>query len=321
MKEDNTIVKRRSLADIKPVLKLIEPYLGLLAVLIIFQVASQGNLLEFKNIKLLVNQSFIIMIGAMGASFVLAQGNLDLSLGGTVGVTATIGVIIARLYGPVASLAAALVIGIVVGVFIGIVHVVFRVPAIIATICMMFILRGTTWILNNDGSITMPPALSKLNTFDNKLIIVAIVFVIIFVLFEYTKVGKYSTAIGCNPLAAQQSGVPVKKMKILAYMISGLFGGLCGFLSMIRAGSSSTNSGIMFEINVLTALVLGGMALTGGAGAKMKAGLIGAMMLAVISNGMVILGLNDKWQQIVQGVILIASVAISYERKYVTVID
>lgn len=307
--------------ELKSIARYLSGFLGLVIIIVIFQIASQGNLLEFRNIRLLINQSFIVMCGAMGASFVLAQGNLDLSLGGVVGITATLGVITAKAYGPLVALAVCLLVGLCVGLLIGSIHVVFKVPAIILTICMMFALRGATWILNGDGSISMPASLAKYDTLNNKLIVIAIVFVIIFVLFEYTKVGKFSTAIGANATAALQSGVPVKQMKILAYVISGFFGGLCGFLSMIRAASSSTNSGSMFEINVLTALVIGGMSLNGGSGAKMKSGLIGALMLAIIQNGLVIWGLNDKWQQAVQGVILIAAVAISYDRKNVVVID
>lgn len=307
--------------DFKSLGRFLSGFLGLVIVLVIFQIASQGALLEFKNIRLLVNQSFIIMCGAMGASFVLAQGNLDLSLGGIVGLTATLGVITARAMGPVAAIIVCLVAGTMVGMITGSVHVLFKVPAIIATICMMFALRGVTWILNNDGSISMPPALAKLDTFTNKLWVIGIVFVIVFILFEYTRIGKYSTAIGANATAATQAGVPVRLMKVLAYVISGFFGGFCGFLSMLRAASSSTNSGSMFEINVLTALVIGGMSLNGGSGAKMKSGLIGALMLAVIQNGLIIWGLNDKWQQAVQGIILIAAVAISYDRKNVVVID
>jgi len=315
------ISKLRTGADWKAIARYLSGFLGLVIIVVIFQIASDGNLLQPRNMRLLVNQSFIIMCGAMGASFVLAQGNLDLSLGGVVGITSTLGVITAKAYGPVAALAVCLFIGLCVGLLIGSIHVFFKVPAIILTICMMFALRGITWILNNDGSIAMPAALSKLDTLNNKLIVVGVVFVIIFILFEYTKIGKYSTAIGANATAARQSGVPVSQMKILAYVLSGFFGGLCGFLSMIRAGSSSTNSGSMFEINVLTALVIGGMSLNGGSGAKMKAGLIGALMLAIIQNGLIIWGLNDKWQQAVQGVILIAAVAISYDRKNVVVID
>lgn len=307
--------------DYKAVARYLSGFLGLVIIVLIFQIASEGGLLQPRNIRLLINQSFIIMCGAMGASFVLAQGNLDLSLGGVVGITSTLGVMTAKVYGPVAALAVALVVGLCVGLIIGSVHVLFKVPAIILTICMMFALRGITWILNDDGSIAMPASLAKYDTLPNKLIVVGIVFVIVFILFEYTKVGKYSTAIGANATAARQSGVPVNQMKVLAYAISGFFGGLCGFLSMIRAASSSTNSGSMFEINVLTALVIGGMSLNGGSGAKMKSGLIGALMLAIIQNGLIIWGLNDKWQQAVQGAILIIAVAISYDRKNVVVID
>lgn len=303
------------------VLKQIEPYLGLLLVIVVFQIASNGMLLTERNIKLLVTQSFIMMIGAMGTSFVVAQGNLDFSLGGIIGVSATVGAIAANTMGVVPALFAAIIIGAVIGGVIGLLHVIFRTPAFISTICMMFALRGLTWVLNDNGSIMMSVSTASINTFISRVIMVAVVFIIVFVLFQYTKIGKYSKAIGSNPVAARQSGVPVEKMKVIAYFLSGLFGGICGFLSLARAGSSSTSSGVMFEVNVLTALVLGGMPLSGGSGAKMKAGVIGALMLAIIQNGMILWGVNDKWQEAVQGIILICAVAISYDRKNVNVIS
>lgn len=321
MNTEKSFLKKINAENASAIFKQIEPYLGLVLVIIIFQIATGGSLLTPKNLKLLVNQSFIIMCGAMGTTFVLAQGNLDFSLGGIVGVSATIGVMVANAMGPLPSLIAALLVGTAIGGFIGLVHVVFKVPAFIATICMMFILRGATWILNNDAQTMMPPSMASLDTFNNKLYVIIGVFIIVFILFEYTKLGKYSVAIGSNPLAAKASGVPVDKMKALAYIVSGLFGGFCGFLSMVRAGSTDVNSGTMFEVNVLTALVLGGMSLSGGSGVKMKAGVLGAFMMAIIRNGMILWGVNDKLQEAVTGLILIAAVAISYERKNVVVID
>lgn len=321
MNKEKSFFKKIDAANVSMIFKQLEPYLGLVLVIIIFQIVTGGALLTSKNMKLLVNQSFIIMCGAMGTSFVLAQGNLDFSLGGIVGVSATLGVMAANAMGPIPSLIVALLVGTAIGGFVGLVHVVFKVPAFIATICMMFILRGATWILNDYGSIMMPSSMTSLDTFNNKLYVIIGVFVVVFILFEYTKLGKYSVAIGSNPLAARASGVPVDKMRALAYVVSGLFGGFCGFLSMVRAGSTEVNTGTMFEVNVLTALVLGGMSLSGGSGVKVKAGILGAIMLAIIRNGMVLWGVNDKFQEAVTGIILIAAVAISYERKNVIVID
>ena len=316
----NTETNKRQFNS-KAFLKAAIPYLGLVAVIIVFQIASKGVLLTPKNIKLLINQSFIIMIGGMGCSFVVAQGNLDFSIGGIVGVSAAVGALIGPAGGAPASAILGTLVGCAVGCVIGLLHVKFRVPAFIGTICMMFVLRGLTWVLNDFKSIAAPASFVKLDTLQNKIIIVVIVFIIIFILFEYTKLGKYSKAIGANPLAAEQSGVPVKKMKVIAYAISGLVAGMCGFLALVRTGTSNISTGVMFEVNVLTAMVLGGMSLSGGPNARMKAGVIGALMLAIITNGMTLWGLNDKWQSAVQGIILIGAVAISYDRKSSSVLN
>jgi len=301
--------------------KALVPYMGLIAIVLIFSIASGNELLSPRNIKVIVNQMLIIMIGALGTSFVLAIGKLDFSLGSLVGVTATVGCLVSKSFGIIPALLAVLVIGALTGILIGGLHAAFQLNPFIISITVLFMYRGLTWILNNDGSIALPIAMYKYDKLSYRVIIALLVLVIVFLLFNKTKFGKYCKAVGSGEMAALQSGVPVNRVKIIAYSISGLFGGLCGLLSLIRSGTSFTTTGQMFETEVLIALVLGGMPLSGGSKARVRAAVIGALSLAVLGNGLVLCGVDAKLQEGIEGIILLLIVALSYERANVAVID
>lgn len=151
--------------------------------------------------------------------------------------------------------------------------------------------------------------------------VLLLVFAFVLTLFRYTKLGRYAKAIGSNQVAAQQSGIPVGKIKLLAFVLSGMFAGLAGILSLIKAGTSYTTTGQMFECDVLIALTLGGMPLSGGSNAKIKAAIIGALSLAILCNGLVLCGVSAELQQGIKGLVLIVIVALSYDRSNVAVID
>jgi ribose transport system permease protein len=245
-------------------LKALVPYLGLIAIILIFSIASGNELLSSRNIKVIINQMLIIMIGALGSSFVLAIGKLDFSLGSLVGVTATVGCLVSKSFGILPALLAVLVIGALTGVLIGGLHALFQLNPFIISITILFMYRGLTWILNKDSSIALPFSMYQYDKLSYRVVIALLVFVIVYILFNKTKFGKYCKAVGSGEMAALQSGVPVNQVKVIAYSISGLFGGLCGLLSLIKSGTSFTTTGQMFETEVLIALVLGGMPLSGG---------------------------------------------------------
>lgn len=127
-------------------------------------------------------------------------------------------------------------------------------------------------------------------------------------------------AIGSGEVSTRYSGVPVERMKVLAYLISGVLCGLCGWLNVVKTGAADSKTGLLFELDILTALVLGGMPLTGGSGAKLQSAIIGGLMLAILSNGMVLVGIKAELQQAVKGVIFLLAVYLSFERESVVLI-
>ncbi|NLM19292.1 MAG: ABC transporter permease [Clostridiaceae bacterium] len=304
---------------IKERLSSIVPYVGLLFIVLFFQIVTKGQLLKPNNLRTVFNQLFTTFLGACGLSFVIAQGNLDLSLGSVAGFAAAVAGIIGSSLGLVPTILISLIIGTIIGMITGLIHVKFNAPATIVTICMQFLLRGFIAVLTLKG-LFVPLAWGWMDSITVKVIVISLFFVVFLYMFEYTKLGKHSKAIGSAQLAAAQSGVRVDKMKIFAYVISGMVAGLCGFFMMIRAGSVAPTTGTSFEMDVLLAIVLGGMPLSGGSHAKIRAAFLGSITLAFLMNGLIVWGVSDTVQQGVKGAILLVSATLSYERDNMEII-
>jgi len=318
MNKNSAINKNKRKINMKSLLMNYFSFIGLILVIISFEFLTKGKLLSSRNLMNIFNNFFSIGLGAMGVVFLMSLGELDLSVGGIVGLSAALAALAAKislfLIFPVALLT-----GILVGFLNGIVISKLKVASFIATLAMSFVVRGTTTFLLN-GSVGVPVSL---RIFDNDLIKISVfvlVFVIFYVMFEFTGYGKKCRSIGSSTEAARQSGIKVAKNKIAAFTISGLVCGLVGFFSLIRTCTASSKTGSAFEFDVILAVLFGGMMLTGGWDVKFRSAVIGSIGMAVIYNGMSLLGINGLTQQIIQGILLIAIVSISFDRRNVLVI-
>lgn len=308
------IGKRKAAWNLRALLKQFVPFLGLLLVVVLFEILSDGKLLSSRNMTMLLNQAFTLSLGAIGCAFVIAQGNLDFSLGGIVGITAAIAASAAGI-SPVLSVIVAMAAGLIIGMFNGSIHAYFGIPAFVVTLAVQFILRGLIVVVTKAGTLPIPFTMYAIDSTGLKFTVLLVTFLVGYVVFEYTKVGKQSKALGSGIAASAQSGVNVRKMKIVSFAIVGALSGLCGFFSLIRAGAASTATGQFFETDVMTALVLGGMPLSGGSSCRIKSAIIGSLILAVLTNGMVLWGINEHMQQLIKGCIFIFAVWISLDKQ------
>ena len=293
-------------------------YIGLILVVIAFELLTDGRLLGSKNLMNIFNNFFSIGLGAMGVVFLMSLGDMDLSVGAIVGLSAALAAFSAKvslwLIFPVAILT-----GLLIGWLNGIIIARLKVAAFIATLAMSFVVRGTTTFLLN-GSAGVPVLL---RVFDNdvlKIAVFAAILVMFYIVFEYRGFGKQCRAIGSSTEAARQSGVDVRKVRTLAFVISGIICGLVGFFSLVRTCTASSNTGNAFEFDVILAVLFGGILLTGGWQVKFRAAVVGSVAMAVIYNGMSLLGINGLTQQIIQGILLIVIVCISFDRRNTLVI-
>lgn len=294
------------------------PYLGLIIVIVFFQ-AVTGSLFTGSNMKALLGEGFYILIGAVGYIFVIAQGNLDFSISGIMAISCAVGATAAQV-NPWMAAPAAVITGMAAGMVNGFAVSVLKLDSFITTLAFGFVLNGGVVIVLNGGIIAAAPDMLSWSTNTLKLVTILGVTGAGFLLFHYTSYGKQCRAIGSSREAAYQTGVNVKRIMFMAFVIMGGLSGLLGFFSLIRTGTASSSTGATFLTNAWNAVLLGGIPIEGGATTKFRGVIVGSLTMAVLANGMTIMGLDANVKQLVTGIIFILVIAVSFNRKNLTVI-
>lgn len=257
----------------------------------------------------------MIGICSVGMTMVLLTGGIDISVGS---IIALVGVVAAKLIGESGMpIFPAMVIGIAVGAFCGLIDGImvakFDVPALITTLAMQTMARGAAYILTSGIPIYgLPEGIKTLGQgyffkIPIPVIIMAFVFLFGWWLLEQTRFGRYTYAIGGNQEVARLSGINVLKMKISIYTLSGLFAGLSGVIMLSRINSGQPNTCSGFEMDVITGAVLGGISVAGGEG-KLVNVIAGVLIMGMLSNGMTLMNLDEYWQWVVKGIVLLVAV-------------
>ncbi len=288
----------------------------LIAIMVVLSCISD-KYLNFNNLINIVRQESTLIIIASAATILMISGGMDLSPAGVMALTS---VVLAKLCVSGVSLPVAillsLLIGMAAGLFSGFLVVVANVPPMIATLGTWYITKGFAYAISHSYAIVkgLPNNfgwVSKyIGPFPLMLIIAAVIFVIFYVILNKTLLGKYAYAIGGNSETARLSGVNVKLIRCVLYILTGLMSSIAGVLMSSRISSGDPNlstSGIEFEI--IVAIILGGTSLLGGQGSLIGT-LIGAMILGNLSNGMNLMGIGTVYQFIVEGAVLIVAVVV-----------
>lgn len=293
-------------------------FIGLLLVVVVFHILTEGRLLSSRNMMNIFNNFFSIGLGSVGVIFLMSLGELDLAVGAVLGFSAAIGAFAAQV-NVVWIIPACLCTGMLVGALNGFLVSRLSVESFIGTLAVSFIARGlTTYLLN--GSVGIPLSQRIFDKSEIKIVVFFVVAVAFYLLFDFAAYGKQCRAIGASEEAARQSGVPVERVKMIAFVISGFLCGMAGFFSLVRTCTASSKTGDAFEFEVLLAVLFGGMPLSGGWAVKFRAAIVGSIAMAVMKNGMSLMGIDGLTQQIVEGVILIVVVVISFDRRNTVVI-
>ena len=285
----------------------IVPFLGLIFVVALFSVLTGGNLLHPRNTTTLFNNLFITGLGAVGVFFVMSQGNIDFSIGSIIALAGSLCAMAYNEVHPALMIPVALVTGTAIGAINGFLVAKVKVPSFIATLSMSFIVRGIATVALG-GVYGIDFDANKFDSIYVKVPVLIIAAIVGYVVFEYTRFGKYSRAIGSLPEAARQNGVEVAKVRWLSYVVSGFMSGLIGFFIVVRSCTITPLSGTGHEFNVLIALLVGGMSMTGGWTTKFRSVFIGCLFIAFLSLGMSQVGLDLYMQQLVKGIVFIISV-------------
>lgn len=282
------------------------PVCTLLIVIVVFSIVSKGQILTPRNIQTVLDQSLTVMIGGMGMIFVLSHGGIDLAVGSTACVAVFLAARIAMPYGPVPVFLISILVGVLTGLLIGIFAAKFKVPSFMVTVAMQTGLRGiANFFSATSGIVVMSPEFMKLNTLKFKIPFILILLALMTYLFEYTKIGKYSKAIGENELCSKISGINVVRIKCIDFMISGALAGITGVFMMFRTGGANNMLGKGFEMRVIMALLLGSVPVVGGMDSKMFKVVIGALTVLSLENGLSVSGISGGLYQLIEGIMLV----------------
>jgi len=283
--------------------------------------ALTPHFLTLSNLLNVAEQATIIAIVAVGMTFVILTAGLDLSVGS---VLAFAGVVMASALHAGAPLPFALLAGLVTGTVCGLVNGLLitlgRLPPFIATLGMMSVARGTALMYTGGRPISGFSenfrwlATGEVLRVPIPVIVMIGIYAIAFFVLTRTKLGRYTYAIGGNEEATHLSGVNVRFYKIVVYGLAGLFSGLAAILLTARLNSAQPIAGMMYELDAIAATVIGGTSLLGGEG-NVLGTLIGALIMAVLRNGLNLLGVSSFLQQVVIGSVIIVAVLIDMALK------
>ena len=290
-------------------------YIALLVLFIAMSVAS-SSFLTVTNIFNILKQNAVYGVLAVGMTFVIVTGGIDLSVGSVVALSGVMSMaLMARSgWGLVPALLAGVLIGTVIGLIDGFFITKVNMPAFIVTLAMMNIARGFALITTSgkpiyvqDDRLLIIGNGKLLENVPLQAVYMLIIFALLFVVLNYTKYGRHLYATGGNIEAARFSGINVNRVQLTAYIISGTVSGFAGVLTAARLYSALPSMGEGAEMNAIAAVVLGGTMMTGGSG-TLGGTLIGALIIGVMNNGLNLMGVSSYWQDVAKGVIIILAI-------------
>lgn len=281
--------------------------------LFIFFSLSADSFFSGENMVNIARQIAPTVIVAMGMTYVITTGAIDLSVGSTVGLTAAALALLAQGMNPLLALVITLGIGMAIGAINGALTAYGGLQPFIVTLAALTAVRGLALLITQgystpiESDVLLPLGQGELFGFYTPTWIAIAIVAIAWYVFTKTRFGRYITAVGSNAESLRRSGVNIKRVQMAALMITGTLASVAGVLVATRLASGSSNSGTMFELEVITAVVLGGTSLMGGRGSILGSA-VGALTLGIINNGLVLLKVDVYWVPIVQGTILIVAI-------------
>ncbi len=305
------------------------PVLVLVAVCLAFTIVNPNflSIRNFGRIGVLAAPSLMV---AIGVTFIIVMGSIDLSMEGVVTFCAVVfATLFASLGGSIATgwaaFPVAIGVGLLAGLLTGVAHVKLRIPSFMASLAMGFVGAGATVILSGGYRIRVEDptfrALLTTRVLEMPLMVyVALIFVALAWFIErHTVIGRNIYAVGGGEELARSSGLNVERVRIIAFCIAGMFYALGALLAVARVGIADGQSGSNMMFSSITAVVVGGTSLIGGSGGVLNT-LVGVLIVAAISNGMVVVGLPSFLQSGMLGLMVICAVALSINRKSILMV-
>lgn len=299
---------------------------GSLVILVIFFSIASPNFMQWSNVIGILLSTAVIGILALGATFVIITGGIDLSVGTVMTLSSVLtGLIIVTADLPIiVGVIGGIATGALCGMLCGIAITKLQIPPFIATLAMMMIAKGLALVLSDAAPIyfTDHPAFSKIAMgniisgieIPNAVIIFFLLGIIAAIILAKTILGRFNFAIGSNEEATKLSGINVDRWKIGIYSLAGAFTGIAGVIMASRLNSAQPALGQGYELEAIAAVVIGGTSLSGGKGTIVGT-IIGALIMSVLTNGLRVLSIPQEWQTVVVGVVIILAVFMDIVRR------
>jgi|GEM_PF-295191 len=315
--EDQIQAKLIAEARKKEKLTEILPYIGILFLIAVFGAATKGKFLGVDNLALLLNQCFTMIIIMTGAIFIYGMGSMDMAIGQ---VLALDSLALTLLYNSGWPLAVSVLAGMAVAVlFMGVTAFAknyLGISPFIASLCVANVASGIVVAYCKGSKVIFPYSRAPwLNNSVTKILVLAAILVIGYILFNFTPLGKSVKCIGGSPVVSRISGIKVEKTNFLAYLTMAVCIGIAAVFTVARGGAVDPSTGSSTNLNVMIGIVLGGFPLHGGANARFASPIIGALMVAILTNGLGMLGQANSVGYALKALLFLIVVAITYEKS------
>lgn len=292
---------------------------GVLIIMYIFLCFMSPVFFTVRNMTNILSSVGFTAILALGQTFVMLTGGIDLSVGIVLGISSMLGAMtLVRTNSIIAAILVALLVGGLVGLFNGVMVSYFKLPAFVVTLGTMKICRSADYLISDGHSVNKLGDTFKsiagaeiFKGFRVYYVGIIILFIVIGWVLANTKLGRYTYSIGSNDTATRLAGVNTKKFRLYPYIISGVLAGLGGILMASRFGAVDPNYGTDYEMNTLAAVVVGGCAMTGGKGTIIGTA-VGVILMGVLNNGLDISGISPYWQGVAVGIVLIVALLFDF---------
>lgn len=290
---------------------------GTLIVLVIFFSIASSNFFSWSNISSILLATAVIGILALGTTFVIITGGIDLSIGTGMTLAAVMtGIFLVNMQLPlIVGVLGGIATGALMGVINGVNIAILKLPPFIATLAMMLIAQGLALVISG----VRPIYFSSVEGFKNialgtlipglpnAVLILFLLAIVAYLLLSKTIFGRYTFAIGSNEEATRLSGVNTRKWLIVVYTVAGVFTGFAGVVIAARLDSAQPQIGVGYELQAIAAVIIGGTSLLGGRGSIMGT-VIGALIMSVLINGLRIMSIQTEWQNVVVGIVILIAV-------------
>lgn len=288
---------------------------GAIIVLGVFFTLMSSVFLSASNFVNIIRSTATVIVLSLGMTYVIISAEIDVSIGGIMALSGILAGLALNEYGAAVGVVVALGVGIVFGVMNGFITVWFGIPSFIVTIGMLGVTRGGAFIVSEQSTVIVRNQTistvfgGTILGLPNLIIWALVLSLIAAVALWKTRFGRHVYATGDSKQAAMYSGIKTDRVKIFTLMLSGLTAGIAGLLFIGRFGVARPNMGAGIELAVIAAVIIGGTSLFGGRGTIVGT-LIGALLISVIDNGLILLGYGQSWQQLIRGVVIILAVAL-----------